>query len=87
MATLLFLGRVGCRAYMRSLSTVSRAPLGMASSVTRDDGYLRFVDPRTREVYAHVPAFEAERAKREFGLIPETEWLETQPVNLQLEHW
>jgi hypothetical protein len=39
-----------------------------------------FVDPRSGEVYANVPDDEAERAQREFGLVPEAEWQHQQEV-------
>lgn len=85
---LLFMARVGCRAVARGAHNSSTTPHVTAPvTAASDDGYLRFVDPRSGELYAHVPAFEAERAKREYGLILEAEWLANQPVNIQLEHW
>jgi hypothetical protein len=91
-AALLFGGRVGCRAYGYAMSKSDRAvPTGPATPVaSRTESFLRFVDPRTGELYEHVPAFEAERARREFGLVPVSEWESNpaeKPVDLLLERW
>lgn len=39
-----------------------------------------FVDPNTGKVYANVPDDEEERARNEFGLIPEADWQHQQAV-------